>query len=185
MRHLQTVVTVLTFEGTEDRRVRSGGTYHGSCVPNEERCHQRFPLCTHFAFNKTRHYQQYISTSTSQSFQHLLFWEDVQMNCAVPLSGGDGLQYTGQFHFDLTFTSVKSSLALLKPQPIPPHIHSCVFFWQPSFQPLHIKYCLPFNCWWSLPAVVCLCSQSIIDRYPRQGYLNSLRLAWFTFLRHG
>lgn len=65
--------------------------------------------------------------------------------------------------------------------------HTTVFFFftQPSFQLHHINYCLLFNCWWSLPAVVWRCSQSIIDRYPRQGYLNSLRLAWFTFPRHG
>lgn len=138
------------------------------------RAKRDFPLCAHFAFHKTRHN---ITELPEPAMSY------VQMKLQSPRSGDCSLQDS----FISTWHLLHSVLHLLfrSHNLHHPRYTAVFFFKQLSFQPLHIKYCLPFNCWWSLPAVVWLCSQNIIDRHPRQAYLNSLRLAWFAFLRCG
>lgn len=75
--HLKTVLTGLTFHGKGNCKVQNGWTYYGTCVPTEI-----------FSLYPQSCSQQYISASTSQSFQQQLCLENVEKNCAVPLSVG-------------------------------------------------------------------------------------------------
>lgn len=96
---LRPVLTALTFlENGEPENPNVA-----NCVPTE------ISSVPTFVSTKRWCNQQCISSSTSQSFQHLLFWENVQIICAVPHS-----VYPGQFHFHLTFASFNPPFAFPK-----------------------------------------------------------------------
>lgn len=175
MGHLQTVLTVLTFEGEAESKMEKSISVVVCQMRNAKRDFFPVPILSLTKLGT--------AISTLPSFQYLLFWEN---NWIVQCHFLVATVYSTLDSFILSWHLHQSILHLLSRRHNPFCTrYTAVFFFFFAFSLIHIKYCFPFNCWWKLPAVVWLSSQSIIDRYLRRGYLNSLRLAWFTFLRHG
>lgn len=146
-------------------------------------CADRDFLCTHLSLDKT------LVQPTVHQFKYIteLPAPAVLGKCANYLCCATFRwpQYPGQFHFHLTFASFNPPFAFPKSTtPSTPDIQ--LFFLSPQLSASSHKVLPAFLIAGELcPLLYRLRSQSIIDRYPRRGFLNSLRLAWFTSLRRG